>query len=192
MIEALSNVAAAFGLSASAGLNAYLPLLIVGLMARYTDLITLSEPWNTLENAWVLGLLGVLLVIEMTVDKFPVVDTINDSIQTFVRPVAGAVLFAANGNVISGVHPALALICGLLVAGGVHAAKATARPFVTGASIGAGNPVVSTAEDVVSASTSLLSILVPTLAVAFFVALLALLGWWIWRRGHRRAREAVW
>jgi hypothetical protein len=192
MIEALSNVAAAFGLSASAGLNAYLPLLIVGLMARYTDLITLSEPWNTLENAWVLGVLGVLLVIEMTVDKFPVVDSINDSIQTFVRPVAGAVLFAANGNVINGIHPALALVCGLLVAGGVHVVKATARPFVTGASIGTGNPVVSTAEDVVAASTSLLSIIVPTLAVVVFVLLLVLLLWWIWRRRRCRAREAAW
>lgn len=190
MIEALTNVAAAFGLSASAGLNAYLPLLIVGLMARFSDLITLQEPWNALENPWVLGVLGVLLAIEMTVDKFPVVDTINDTVQTFVRPVAGAILFAANGNVISGVHPALAMICGLLVAGAVHAAKATARPFVTGASFGAGNPVVSVAEDVVSATTSVLSIVVPVVAVIVLFFLLAVLAWWIWRR--RRARRSAW
>jgi len=192
MIEALSNVAAAFGLSASAGLNAYLPLLIVGLMARFTDLITLQEPWNALENPWMLGALAVLLAIEMTVDKFPVVDTINDTIQTFVRPVAGAILFAANGNVISDVHPALALICGLLVAGGVHAAKATARPFVTGASIGVGNPVVSVAEDMVSATTSVLSIVVPVVALVVLLVLLAVLAWWIWRRRRRRARRQVW
>ncbi len=76
MIEVL----AAFGLSAATGLNAYLPLLIVGLLARFTDLITLNAPWNTLENPWVLGVLFVLLVIETVADKVPAVDSINDVI----------------------------------------------------------------------------------------------------------------
>jgi len=187
MIAAISSVASAFGLSASAGLNAYLPLLVVGLMARFPDLITLQQPWSALENPWVLGVLAVLLAIEVTVDKFPIVDSINDTIQSFVRPVAGAVLFAASGKVISDVHPALAMSCGLLVAGGVHVAKSTARPFVTGASIGAGNPVVSVAEDVVSATTSVLSIVVPVLAAIVLLFLLAVLFWWIWRRARQRA-----
>ena len=82
MIDMLS----AFGLSAATGLNAYLPLLIVGLLARFTDLVTLKAPWDTLENPWVLGVLAVLLVIEMTVDKIPAVDSVNDVIQTVVRP----------------------------------------------------------------------------------------------------------
>ena len=82
MIEAFSNVATAFGLSASAGLNAYLPLLIVALTARYTDLIKLNEPWDVLTSGWVIGVLVVLLLIEMTVDKIPAVDTVNDLIQT--------------------------------------------------------------------------------------------------------------
>jgi len=187
MIEALTNIAAAFGLSASAGLNAYLPLLIVGLMARFTDLMTLQQPWNTLENAWVLGILAVLTAIEITVDKIPAVDTVNDGIQTFVRPVAGAVLFAASSNVIGDVHPALALVCGLLVAGGVHAAKATVRPFVTGASIGTANPVISAAEDVVAATTSILAIVVPVLALILLFLLFAVVIWWIVRRRRRRA-----
>jgi hypothetical protein len=191
MVEALANVVSAFGLSASAGLNAYLPLLIVGLMARFTELIVLQEPWNALENPWVLGVLGLLTVIEITVDKIPAVDTVNDGIQTFVRPVAGAILFAASSSVISDVHPALAMICGLLVAGGVHAAKATARPFVTGASIGAGNPVVSAAEDVVAATTSVLSIVIPMLVAVIVLLGLAVLIWWIWRR-RRRARRVAW
>src|SRR5512144_2440498 len=97
MIEVL----AAFGLAGATGLNAYLPLLIVGLLARFTDLITLSAPWDTLENSWVLALLFVLLAIETVADKVPAVDSINDVIQTVIRPAAGAILFAASGNVIS-------------------------------------------------------------------------------------------
>ncbi len=124
---------AAFGLAAATGLNAYLPLLIVGLLARYTDLIVLKAPWNALTHPFVLIIIGVLLLIEMTVDKIPVIDTINDVIQTVFRPAAGAILFAAAGNVISDMSPVLAMICGLLIAGGVHAAKTTARPAVLAA-----------------------------------------------------------
>lgn len=178
MIDVLS----AFGLSASSGLNAYLPLLIVGLLARYTDLITLKEPWNALENPWVLGVLAVLLLIEMTVDKIPAVDTVNDVIQTFVRPAAGAILFAASGNVISHISPVLAMICGLLVAGGVHAVKATARPAITATTAGLGNSVVSAAEDVVSGTTALISVVLPALAAIIVAALLLLFVAWYMRR----------
>ena len=48
MIEILSNIATSFGLATSAGLNAYLPLLIVALTARFTSLLTLNEPFNVI------------------------------------------------------------------------------------------------------------------------------------------------
>lgn len=184
MIDVLS----AFGLSSAAGLNAYLPLLIVGLLARFTDLITLDSPWSALENPWVLGVLAVLLLIEMTVDKIPAVDTINDGIQTFVRPVAGAVLFAASGNVINDVNPALALICGLLVAGGVHAVKTTARPVITASTAGMGNPLVSVVEDVLSAGMTIAAIVLPMLAAAVILLILALFVRWYVRRKRRWRR----
>ncbi|MFQ5857587.1 MAG: DUF4126 domain-containing protein [Anaerolineae bacterium] len=184
------DVFSAFGLSSAAGLNAWLPLLIVGLTARYTDLIALSEPWNALESTWVLGVLGVLLAIEITVDKIPAVDTVNDVIHTVVRPAAGAVLFASSSNVVSDVNPALAMVCGLLVAGGVHAAKATARPVITASTAGIGNPVVSLLEDIVSAITAIVSIVLPVLATVVIVILLALFAWWFFRRRRRRLSEA--
>jgi len=165
MLQALSNTVTAFGLSASAGLNAYIPLLIVALLGRFTQLIHLKPPFDALTNVWVMILLFILVLIEALVDKIPAVDTINNIFQTFVRPAAGAILFAASSNVVSGIHPVLALICGILVAGTVHAAKSTARPLITMATAGAGNPVVSAAEDVVSALVSLLSILMPALAL---------------------------
>ncbi len=184
MIDILS----AFGLSAATGLNAYLPLLIVGLLARFTDLITLSTPWDTLENPWVLGVLGILLIIEMTVDKIPAADTVNDVIQTVVRPAAGAVLFAASSSTVTNVSPALALICGLMVAGSVHAAKATARPIITASTMGVANPVVSVAEDVVSGTTTLLSVILPAVAaVLVLLVLLLFVGWWINRRSNSLA-----
>jgi hypothetical protein len=189
MIEAFSNIATSLGLSASAGLNAYLPLLVVALTARFfPNLIALNEPWDVLISWWVIGVLVVLLLIEMTVDKIPAVDSINDVIQTFVRPVAGAVLFAASSNVIADIHPVLAMICGLILAGGVHAAKATVRPVITGTTGGTLNPVVSLAEDIASLAASILSILVPILIL--LLLLLAFLLGLLWYR--RRKARANW
>lgn len=182
MIEAFSNIATAFGLSASAGLNAYLPLLIVALTARYTDLIKLNQPWDVLTSWWVIGVLVVLLLIEMTVDKIPAVDTLNDAIQTVGRPAAGAVLFAASSGVVGDLHPVLALIAGLLLAGGVHTAKTVARPMVTATTAGTGNWAVSIIEDILALITTILSILIPILVMLTVIFLLLLIFWWRGRR----------
>jgi uncharacterized protein YggT (Ycf19 family) len=186
-MDGLLTIFTAFGLSSSAGLNAYLPLLVVALLARFTDLITLKPPWDALQSWWVIGLLVVLLIIEMLVDKVPAVDTINDTIQTFIRPAAGAILFAASAGIISDAHPVLALICGLLVAGGVHAVKATARPVVTGTTGGLLNPVVSVLEDLLSLVMAILAVLVPLLGLLLLVLVIILLLRW-----RRRRREHAW
>jgi hypothetical protein len=186
MIEAFAGILTAFGLSISAGLNAYLPLLIVALLARFTNLITLSSPYNHLTSGWVILVISILLVIELFADRIAGVDTANDILQTFIRPAAGAILFAASSSVISDIHPVLALICGLIVAGGVHATKASIRPVVTGASGGLLNPVVSTVEDVTSLTLALVSILVPLLTGFLLGAALVMLTWWLVARRRRR------
>lgn len=181
------DVLAAFGLSSSAGFNAYLPVLITGLLARYTDLLTLSEPWNALEQPWVLLVIAVLLLVEITADKIPVVDTINDMVQSLIRPAAGAVLFAASSNAISEVNTGLALILGLLVAGGVHTAKTAARPIVTASTAGTGNAVVSAGEDAVAAVAAVTAIVVPVVSAVLVLAVLSALGWFVVRRKRRRS-----
>jgi hypothetical protein len=192
-MDLLLGIFSAFGLSASAGLNAYIPLLVVSLIARFTDLIQLQEPWDTLSNGWVIGLLVVLSLIEFFADKVPAVNHINDVVQTIVRPVAGAIVFAASADVITDIHPALALGAGLLVAGGVHAAKAAAvRPAVTATTGGAGNVPVSILEDVVSTVLSILAVVLPVLIAVVLVLLTAWIIWLFWRRANRdRARRAV-
>ncbi|NIS80355.1 MAG: DUF4126 family protein [Anaerolineales bacterium] len=189
-VESLGGVFAAFGLSASAGLNAYVPLLIVALMARFTNLITLSEPWDALSSWWVIGVLCVLGLIEFFMDKIPAVNHLNDAIQTFIRPTAGAILFAASAQVIANVHPVLAMIAGLIVAGGVHVAKATAvRPAVTATTAGAGNVPVSIAEDVTATVVSIISVVVPVVIAALIILVTSFIVWWLWRRAN--AERAV-
>jgi hypothetical protein len=179
---------AAFGLAAATGLNAYLPLLIVGLLARYTHLVVLRAPWSALTHPLVLVFVGVLLAIEFTVDKIPAVDTVNDVIQTFFRPAAGAILFAASGNVISNLSPVLAMICGLFIAGGVHTAKAVARPAVTASTLGAANPVVSLAEDAVSGATTVLAVVAPAVLAALVLLAIYLIVRWRHERKNRTHR----
>jgi hypothetical protein len=186
-MDAYTSVFSAFGLASAAGLNAYLPLLVVALTARFTDLIQLNEPWDVLTSWWVIGVLAILLLIEIMVDKVPAVDTANDVINTAIRPVAWAILFSASSGAVGEVHPVLAVICGLLVAGGVHAVKATARPAVTATTGGFGNWLVSLSEDVVAFVTTVMAILVPVLLVLLMVLFFLLLAWW-WSK--RRTRHA--
>jgi len=185
-MEILTGIMGAFGLSASAGLNAYIPLLVIAIVARFTDLIQLNSPWDTLTSWWVIGLLIVLTLVEFFADKVPAVNHVNDVIQTIVRPVAGAIVFAASAKVITDIHPVFALAAGLVVAGGVHAVKAAAvRPAVTATTGGAGNVPVSIAEDVVATITSILAVVVPIILTVIIIMFAAWLIWYFWRRANR-------
>ncbi|MDX1414045.1 MAG: DUF4126 domain-containing protein [Candidatus Promineifilaceae bacterium] len=192
MIEAIAGIGTAFGLSGSAGLNAYIPLLVVALASRFPiedPLLKLSSPYDLLSSWWVIGILVILLVIEMLVDKVPAVDSINDVIQTFVRPAAGAILFAGSTSVISDMNPILAIIAGVLVAGGVHATKTVARPAVTATTAGTGNWAVSIVEDITAFVMSLLAIILPLLAGLLVLAIVMLIAWFFIRRRRRKKRK---
>lgn len=186
-MELLLGIFSAFGLSASAGLNAYIPLLVVGVIAHYfPNTLKLAQPFDLLANPWILILLGILVIIEMVADKVPAVNHVNDVIQTVVRPVAGAVAFAASANVITDINPVLALACGLLVAGSVHTVKAAAvRPAVTATTGGAGNVPVSIAEDIVAFISSVLAIMIPIVMGTILIVVFAFVVWWWWRRSQK-------
>ena len=191
-MELLTGLLAAFGLSASAGLNAYIPLLVIGLVARYTDLIQLGSPWDAITSWWILGLLILLSVVEFFADKIPAVNHANDAVQTLIRPVAGAIVFAASANVISDIHPVLALAAGLLVAGTVHAVKSVAvRPAVTATTGGVGNVPVSVAEDVLATFLSVLAVVLPILLAFIFLVILSIIIWYFWRQSNRKQFEPI-
>lgn len=177
------GIIAAFGLSASAGLNAYIPLLVVSLLARFTNLIELSDSWQALESWWIIGLLFVLSLVEFFADKIPAVDHVNDALQTFIRPTAGAILFAVSANSITKIHPILSIGLGILVAGSVHAVKSVlVRPAVTAATAGVGDAPVSVIEDGIAMMLSVLSVIIPMLVAIILIIMVSLLIWWIVER----------
>ena len=180
------DILAAFGLSASAGLNAYIPLLVVSLLARFTNIIQLSEPWSAVESWWIIGLLIVLSLIEFFADKIPAVNHVNDIVQTFIRPTAGAILFAASADVVTDIHPILSIAAGLLIAGSVHAVKSAAvRPAITATTGGAANVPVSVLEDVISTVLSILSIILPIVVGIVLIILAIWIIWWLTKRSTK-------
>ena len=136
----------------------------------------------------VIGVLVVLLLIEMTVDKIPAVDSLNDVVQTIGRPVAGAILFAGGSGAIGDLHPVLAFLAGLILAGSVHAVKSVARPAVTATTGGTGNWLVSIIEDILALISAILAILVP---IIIFLAVILFFGLFFWWRGRQRARAVA-
>jgi Domain of unknown function (DUF4126) len=193
MLETLTGI----GLATSAGLNAYIPLLIVGLLGRYTGLISLPGPWHWLTNGWVLALLAILLAIEFVADKIPLVDHANDVIQTFIRPTAGGLAFGAasssqtltvsNPGDFFATHQWVPIAAGVVISFLTHTAKASARPVINASTVGLGAPVASTAEDVFSIVMSLVAIIFPVLIVLFLIGLVWLFV--VFRRRRRRRKQ---
>lgn len=187
------NIISAFGLSSSAGLNAYIPLLVVSLLAKYTDLIKLSSTWDAMTSWWVIGTLIFLLIIEIVADKIPAVNHVNDIVQSFVRPTAGAIVFAASASNITHVNTVLAIIAGLFISGSVHAVKSLAiRPAVTATTGGAANVPVSIAEDVTSTAVSVLSVIVPIIAACLLVIITTIVVIMLIKNKRRKKRLIFW
>ncbi|MEW2443907.1 DUF4126 domain-containing protein [Micromonospora marina] len=197
MLEVLTGS----GLAASAGLNAYIPLLLMGLLSRYTDLVELPNGWQWLGNGWVVLILAVLLAVEVVADKVPVVDHVNDVVQTVVRPTAGGLAFGAGAgsetvtvsdpDTFFSTHQWVPVVVGVLIALGVHLLKAAARPVINATTAGVGAPVASTAEDATSVVMSVVALLLPVLVLVFLVALVFFVPWLFRRRRERRRERAA-
>lgn len=196
MLAALTGA----GLSAAAGLNAYIPFILVALIARFTDVLNLPQQYAWIESWWAIGIAAVLLLSEVVLDKVALVDHINDAVGTFVRPATGGLIFAATtaaedfekGSPFMADNPWVGVVLGIITAGIVHTGKAVTRPVVNTTTGGLGTPVVSAAEDGAAITLSLVAIFLPVLVI--FLLLLLLWGLFsLWRMAHRRRlrREAA-
>lgn len=167
---------AALGLSTTAGLRAYLPLLAIGV-SYYIDpqLLPLQSNFQLLHDPLVLVVLGVLVVVEFALDKVPGIDHLSDAIHTIIRPASGAIIMAGTHNTLSDLNPWLAAAAGGLLALTLHGVKATTRPVVTGTTVGHGNPLVSLVEDVLALGGTILLLVLPLVGFIVITIILLLL-----------------
>jgi hypothetical protein len=179
-----SAILTGIGLAAPAGLNAYIPLLVLALADRATTRVTLHAPYDILSSNLGIAILIVLLTVEVAVDKIPGVDHVNDLIQSLVRPAAGAIAaVAATGGVVA-INPAIMVLVGVVLAGSVNAVKVTTRPAVTLGTGGILNPVVSLGEDAIAVLVSVVAIFLPFLVI-LILALFAVSSILLLRRVRR-------
>jgi hypothetical protein len=186
-----------FGLATASGLNAYIPLLAMGLLGRFTNLVHLPHPWAWLTNGWVIGVVAVLLIVEIVADKVPALDTVNDTIQTFVRPTSGGIVFGSGTSAQAAtvtdpgafVHSGqwIPVAIGALTALAVSLTKSTVRPVANVATGGVAAPILSTVEDITSVALVIIAILVPALVVVVLAALIWATVVLIRRRKRRAA-----
>ncbi len=128
-MDAISTLALASGLSWASGLRLYLTVFAVGMMAKF-GVITLPDSLAILTHPGVIAASGLLSVIEFLADKIPYIDSVWDSIHTFIRIPAGALLAMGAMNTSD---PAIVAIAGLLggsLAGATHITKAGSRALI--------------------------------------------------------------
>ncbi|HEY3437027.1 MAG TPA: DUF4126 domain-containing protein [Actinotalea sp.] len=196
MLELLTGA----GLATSAGLNAALPLIVLGALDRWTTLVNLPASWSWLSNGWVLVILVVLLVVDVVADKIPGLDHVNDVVGTVVRPTAGGLAFGAGSGAETAAvtdpasfftsHQWVPVAIGVVLALVVHGGKAAARPVVNATTLGVGGPVVSVAEDLTSAALAFSAVLLPILVLVLLGALVWAAVTVLRRRAERRRRRA--
>ncbi len=185
-------------LAASAGLNAWMPLFLLGLADRLIPAVQLPAGWSWLSGDIALWILGALLVLEIVADKIPALDSVNDVVQSLLRPAAGGIAFGAGSGAqtLAVSDPSsfftdnqwVPVVVGIGIALVVHTVKATTRVAANATTGGLAAPVLSTVEDGASFALAAAAIIVPIVAAVLLVGLIVaavVAG----RRLARRRRE---
>ncbi|WP_067200481.1 DUF4126 domain-containing protein [Microbacterium sp. XT11] len=188
------------GLAASAGLNAWMPLFLLGLADRLLPAVHLPSGWAWLSGDLALWIIGALLAVEIVADKIPALDSLNDIIQSIVRPAAGGIAFGAGtgAQTVAVDDPAsffsdnawVPVVAGIAISLAVHVVKATARVAANATTAGLAAPVLSTAEDGASFALAVSAILVPAIAALLLLGLVAAAVVLLHRRRLRRRTRA--
>ena len=184
-MELIPGLLTSFGLSGAAGLNAYVPLLLIGVLQRL-GFLHLSESYALLGNTWVLLGIAVVGALDFVGDKIPGIDHALHIFGGIINAAAGAVLFASHAG-LTRLDPGVSLLLGFVVAGSVQLGRTALRPASTALTGGLGNPLVSAAEDGTSLLLSVLAVFAPVLAVTLLLALVYL-AYRLWQRRPLRRR----
>ena len=196
-LEPTQLVALAAALGWASGIRLYLALFLVGLVDRL-GWIAMPAGLHVLSHPLVMGASGLMLFVEFFADKIPWLDSVWDTVHTFIRIPAGALLtasaFGALDNHGGAAGTLAAAILGGTLAAGAHLTKSGTRALANTSPEPFSNIGLSLGEDVLVPSGLALAVLHP-IAFFCFLALLAILAAWllpkIWRFIKRLLERAT-
>lgn len=182
-MELISNLALAGGLSWASGLRLYITVFAVGMMNKF-GYIQLPATLDILSNPIAIAVAGLLAVIEFLADKIPYVDTMWDSIQTFIRIPAGALLAMGAINTSDPVIATIAALLGASLAGATHATKAGSRALINTSPEPVSNIAASFGEESALITGGWLMFAHPAVFIGILCGFIVLLFWLlpkVWR-----------
>ena len=182
-MELISNLALAGGLSWASGLRLYITVFAVGMMNKF-GYIQLPATLDILSNPIVIAVAGLLAVIEFLADKIPYVDTMWDSIQTFIRIPAGALLAMGAINTSDPFIATIAALLGASLAGATHATKAGSRALINTSPEPVSNIAASFGEESALITGGWLMFAHPAVFIGILCGFIVLLFWLlpkVWR-----------
>ena len=193
LVAALGRI---LGFSFAAGINLYATVALLGLASRF-EWVALPESLQMFDSDVVIGVALVLYLVEFAADKIPWVDSMWDTVHTFIRPVGGAVIaVAALGDASPTVEGLVALLGGSLAAGS-HLTKTSARVAVNASPEPVSNWILSLGEDFLVVGLGYLALTYPVAALAVVGAAIVAIGLFFgaiarvaWKRLFRRSLEA--
>ena len=179
-MDLIVSLGRTLGFSLTSGVNLYATVAILGLAARY-EWVSLPPHYQAFANEWVIGVALVLYAIEFIADKIPVIDSLWDSVHTFIRPIGGALVAITT---VGDASPTYEVIVGLLggaVAAGSHFTKASTRVAANASPEPFSNWALSFFEDIFVVGLGLLALKYPVAAfvvtVLIVVAIVLALRW---------------
>lgn len=179
-MDLIVSLGRSLGFSLTSGVNLYATVAILGLAAKY-EWVDLPAQYDVFAADWVIGLSLLLYLIEFVADKIPWVDSMWDSVHTFIRPAGGALVAVAT---LGEASPALEVLVGLLggsVAAGSHFTKASTRIAANASPEPFSNWALSFFEDAFVLGLGLLALMFPVAAfvvtVAIVLAIVFALRW---------------
>jgi hypothetical protein len=182
-MDPISSIALAGGLSWASGFRLYATVFIVGILAKY-QFIALPDTLDILSNPIVIGVAGLLMIIEFLADKIPYIDSTWDSIQTFIRIPAGALLAMGAINSSDPMLATLAALLGGSLTGMTHATKAGSRALINTSPEPVSNLATSLGEDGLFLTGGWLALMHPIVFVGLLLVFVIFMLWMlpkVWR-----------
>lgn len=182
-MELISNLALAGGLSWASGIRLYATVFIVGVLSKF-NYIHLPVTLEILSNPYVIGISGLLMTIEFLADKIPYIDSVWDSLQTFIRIPAGALLAMGAINTSDPVIATIAALLGGSLTGMTHATKAGSRALINTSPEPVTNIAASFGEEGLLLGGGWLALMHPAVFIGVLCGFVLLMFWLlpkVWR-----------